>query len=150
MTDSKKVAFAWNDKNTAVAVAAYAASKNDNSTAALAKIAESIGAKSGAAVRMKLVTEKVYVKVTNAKDGKPTKVKPTKVSIVRTIEKMLGLTLDELDSLEKGSVIALNKLTEAVANLGTDEAIIAAYNAILDREAAVEALAAEVAAAVEA
>lgn len=139
MTDSKKVAFAWNDKNTAKAVELYAASKNDNSTTALAKIASTIGAKSGAAVRMKLVNEKVYVKVANAKDGKPAKVKPTKVAIVRNIESVLGMAQDDLDSLEKGSVAALNKLTAAIVELGTDEAIAAAYNAMLDREAEQEA-----------
>lgn len=148
MTDTKKkVAFAWDDKNTVVVVDAYnaelnreldPANKDDvnqhNSKKFLADLADKVGAKSGASVRCKLSSEKVYVKSDTATaSGKVKDVKPTKVSTVYNLEKILGLEKESLDTLDKANASALETLTGAIVALGTDEAITEAYEALQDR-----------------
>lgn len=132
--ETKKTAFAWDDKNTEEAIRLYNESGKDNSRKALAKIAETIGAKSAQAIRSKLAVEKVYVK-NEAVDtsGKTKTVKVTKVSTVYALETLLGLKKESLDTLEKANAKALETLTTAVVNLGKKDAVITALESLISK-----------------
>jgi hypothetical protein len=138
MTNStKKTAFSWDEKTTAKAIELYNAEVESaglevaNTTKALNKIAEAIGAKSGQAVRSKLSVEKVYTKIDVTPTGS-VKNKPTKVSLVRNLEAVLGLKRDTLETLDKANVGDLETLTAAILEMGTVEAVTAAYEALQD------------------
>ena len=142
MTAPKNVAFAWNEKNTAQAIELYnEAIKKDgqvvaNSTASLKKIADELKAKSAQSVRSKLSTEGVYTKVEASAGTTTAKAKPTKIGLVRNIEKVLGKEQDSLETLSKANVNDLEDLTAAIVALGTDEAVTQAYIELQERQEA--------------
>ena len=143
MTKSTKTtAFAWDDKNTAVAIAMYNESNNDNSKKALLAIAEKVGAKSENAVRAKLSAEKVYVKVAPTTATKRTS-KLTKIERVQNLEALAGLERDSLDTLEKANASTLDTLTARLAEMGTPKAIKQAYADLIEAENEAQALAEE-------
>ena len=141
MTDSKVVktpAFAWDEKNTAKAIELYTESGNDNSKKALELIATTVGAKSANAVRAKLASAKVYVKVTTESAPKRAG-KQTKVEKVEQVSSMLGFEGDILDSLDKANATTLDALITAIADLGTPEAVKSAYKTLMEQETAEQA-----------
>lgn len=119
---AKPAGFEWNDETTAKAVALYekaladggAESANENSS--LLAIAKELGAKSGSAVRSKLVSAKVYQKADQPrKVGGGSSVR--KIHYVRALvkaanDKGLEIESDELDSLESSKMTALKILTD--------------------------------------
>ena len=130
-TKTVKAVFAWDDKNTAVAVKMYADSKNSNLKADLDKIAVAVGAKSAASVRAKLSSQKVYVKVEATATAGSKKTKSTKVELVQNVESILGLKRDSLDTLEKSYASVIAILTSAIVAKGTPEAIEQAYEDLM-------------------
>jgi hypothetical protein len=138
-TATKKATFAWDDKNAVIVKDAYLAeiatgSDLHNDKKFLADLAVLVGAKSGASVRAKLCSLKVYAKSETATtSGKPAKIKATKVSTVYNIEAILNLAKESLDTLEKANAKALETLTDAIIALGTDDAINKAYFELQDR-----------------
>ena len=122
-TNVKASANGWTEEKTAQAVALYtakveavgAAAAND--TASLNEMAVELEVKSGAALRSKLVSMKVYQKGEARKVGGGTSVR--KIQIVRSIASNLveaGIieSVDELDSLESSKATALNAIAEAL------------------------------------
>ncbi len=98
---------AWNKENTAKLVAAYAKGETP-----LNELAKMFG-KSEAAIRGKLVSEKVYVKkVATVKDEKSAK--SEKADYVQAIRILTGLT--GLDSLQNASKADLEKLATYLTN----------------------------------
>lgn len=97
----------YTDAMTAELVTAYTA-------APTAETIEAFAAKFGKNVKSviaKLVSEKVYV----AKDAKTAKApRATKAEMLSAVERMLGLDMGALESLDKGSVEAIKALVEAV------------------------------------
>lgn len=133
-TKAASIIFAWNKENTAKITELYTASGNDNSKAALDKIAVAVGAKSAASVRMKLTSEQAYVKVDKA-TGAPSKAKVTKIEKVWTLEKSLGLKKDALDGLGNGAtMLQLDVLQKAVIATGSPEQVKKAYEALMQQE----------------
>lgn len=122
-TNVKANANGWTEEKTAQAIALYtakveavgAAAAND--TASLNEMAVELEVKSGAALRSKLVSMKVYQKGEARKVGGGTSVR--KIQIVRSIASNLveaGIieSVDELDSLESSKATALNAIAEAL------------------------------------
>ena len=97
----------YTEAMTAELVTAYTANPT-------AETIEAFAAKFGKNVKSivaKLVSEKVYV----AKDAKASKApRATKAEMLSAVERMLGLQLGTLESLDKGSVEAIKALVEAV------------------------------------
>tara|TARA_Y100001956_G_scaffold82213_2_gene102169 strand:- start:1504 stop:1953 length:450 start_codon:yes stop_codon:yes gene_type:complete len=119
-------AFEWNAETTSKATELYQALIEEkgveaaNSKIELDAVAEQIGAKSGAAVRSKLSSEKVYQKpTTKRKVGGSTKV--PKMSYIRAlqdvaVENGVELNARNLESLESATVADIQdviKLVEA-------------------------------------
>lgn len=99
------VATKFSDAETAKVVEAYRASPTAETVAALAvEFGRSV-----AAIRGKLVSEKVYVAKTAAKAEK----RETKADILARVEASLGLDAGTLASLDKGSLDALKALDAA-------------------------------------
>lgn len=95
----------FSDAETAKVVEAYRASPTAETVAALAA---EFG-RSVAAIRGKLVSEKVYVAKTATKGEK----RETKADILARVEASLGLDAGALASLDKGSLEALKALDAA-------------------------------------
>lgn len=100
------IATKFTDAETARIVTAYRAESTASTVAALAaELGRSI-----AAVRGKLVSEKVYISKTATKATAP---RETKADILARIETSLGLEPGALASLDKGSLDALKALDGA-------------------------------------
>lgn len=97
----------YTDAMTAELVTAYTA----NPTAETIEAFATKFGKNVKSVIAKLVSEKVYV----AKDAKTAKApRATKAEMLSAVERMLGLDMGALESLDKGSVEAIKALVEAV------------------------------------
>jgi hypothetical protein len=100
------IATKFTDAETARIVTAYRAESTASTVAALAaELGRSI-----AAVRGKLVSEKVYISKTATKATAP---RETKADILARVEVSLGLAAGTLASLDKGSLDALRALDAA-------------------------------------
>lgn len=139
MTESKKVAaFKWNAETTQQAANLYASllgatvekgslkfgdtkPTNEqhiaaNSDTSLNQIAETIGAKSGRAVRGKLAKEGIYWTL-EPQQAASTSSRISKGQYVRSIAKGLDLDLDAIQTLDKANLDALEVLTSKVSAL---------------------------------
>ena len=124
-TENKASVFSWSANNNAAAVKAetmYLQAISDhglaaaNGDATMTAIAETVGAKSGRAVRQKLASAGVYRKDENAATGaRSTRV--TRKALVTLAEKATGLKLDSLEGCNKeelqGLVDWLNQATSS-------------------------------------
>jgi hypothetical protein len=113
--------FSWNKDNSAIAVQMYQervakdGKEVANSDAALGEIAAKVGAVSPRSVRGKLSREGVYDALDPiAKTAGSTRL--TKVQYVRSLAKGLNLDLEDVSSLDKANIDALEKLTEKVSD----------------------------------
>ncbi len=78
--------------------------------------------KSAASIRMKLVAEKVYIKP--AYVSKAGKKSETKSVIVSSIAKIVGVTEEQLQGLDKATVKALNTIRDAFKDASEEIAIL--------------------------
>lgn len=121
--------------------------KGDNSTEALQAL---IPSKSVAAIRSKLVSLGMYKKADPAAktaEGKPAPAK--KLAIVGTIETLLGLPAESLNSLEKAAKGELQKLAEQLVMLSERQAadqgdLVAQYVATMPADQDPQAITVEI------
>ena len=113
MTSSKnKNTFEWTDEITSQAISLYKKSGKDNGIKSLNTISSTIGAKSGHAVRSKLVREGEYVTVKTATKSGGTKL--LKSQVVELIAKELSIEGDTLVSLGGATMASLKAILDAV------------------------------------
>lgn len=94
--------------------------KGDNSSEALQALCKG---KSVAAIRSKLVSLGVYKKADPAAKTADGKAQPAKkLAIVGTIEILLGLPAESLNSLEKASKAELQKIADQLVNISERQA----------------------------
>lgn len=125
--------FEWNKETNAKAVELYLALVDEkgieeaNSIANLDSIAEQIGAKSGVAVRQKLVNEKAYQKPATKRKvgGKSATPKVTYIRALKTFAESNGVELNPrgLESLES-AVVADIKDVIAIVEAATGKSVM--------------------------